>query len=150
MTQLYENIFHVFMKKLVSVMIWTLPARLGGKHANRYTTVLMQFSIAENNHNTNFAGHNKTRSFKHWEYQRHVVTTILNNYHEFQWTLEVVIKDRNLWANWILQIRENEIICNEQNLFSPWWGWRGATSKFYIHFVYFLITWIRGIKTIHV
>ena len=89
-----------------------------GNNANRYTTVLIQIYVAENKHNTTFAEYNKTRSFEHWKYQRHVVTTILNNYHEFQWKFEVVIKDENLWGNWILQRRENEIICDEVKLLS--------------------------------
>ena len=72
------------MKKIVSVGIWTLAARLEGNHANRYTTLPMHINIAENKHNTTFAGHNETRNFENRKYQRHVVTTSLNNYHEFQ------------------------------------------------------------------
>ena len=46
------------MKKICSGGIWTLAARLEGNHANHYTTVLMLVDIAENKHNTTFAGHN--------------------------------------------------------------------------------------------
>ena len=62
----------------------------------------MHVDIAENNHHTTFAEHNKKRSLEHWKYLRDVVTTILNNYHEFQWKFEVVIEDRNILGNWIL------------------------------------------------
>ena len=49
------------MKKNVSDGIWTLDDRIEGNHANRYTTVLIQSQIAENKHDTTFAGYNKTR-----------------------------------------------------------------------------------------
>ena len=70
------------MKKLIYGRIWTLATRVEGKHANRYTTVVLHVYRAENKHNTTFAVHNKTRSIEHWKYQRNVDTTNLNNYYE--------------------------------------------------------------------